>query len=198
MSALTFRNKLGALVELRSVPATRLKNEFGAIFEQAVRGGAIAITKHATARAVLISVDEFEALAGERERGLDALSAQFEGLLACMQTPKAKKGIAAAFNASPKALGGAAIRESGGDYYNPDETARSHHSRPAARGGASGLRGSRLVRRPLQPRAAPRAREVAGAQGRPRHFGGRHPTALPAQPPQSHQSAAVPRRAACL
>ncbi len=110
MSALTFRNKLGELVELRSVPATRLKNEFGAIFEQVVRGGAIAITKHATARAVLISVDEFEALAGERQRGLDALSAQFEGLLARMQTPKAKKGIAAAFNASPKALGRAAVK----------------------------------------------------------------------------------------
>ena len=37
MSALTFRNKLGELVDIRSVPATRLKNEFGTIFEQAVR-----------------------------------------------------------------------------------------------------------------------------------------------------------------
>ena len=56
MSALTFRNKLGELVDIRSVPATRLKNEFGTIFEQAVRSGAVAITKHDTARAILISV----------------------------------------------------------------------------------------------------------------------------------------------
>ena len=110
MSALNFRNKRGELVELRSVPATRLKNEFGTIFEQAVRGGAVAITKHDTARAILISLEEFEALAGERQRSLDALNGQFEGLLARMQTPKAKKGIAAAFNASPKALGRAAVK----------------------------------------------------------------------------------------
>ena len=110
MSALTFRNKLGELVDIRSVPATRFKNEFGTIFEQAVRGGAVAITKHDTARAILISVEEFEALVGERSHSLDALSGQFEGLLARMQTPSAKKGVAAGFNASPKALGRAAVK----------------------------------------------------------------------------------------
>jgi antitoxin Phd len=110
MSALTFRNKLGELVDIRSVPATRLKNEFGTIFEQAIRSGAVAITKHDTARAILISVEEFEALVGERSRSLDALAGQFEGLLARMQTPAAKKGVAAAFNASPKALGRAAVK----------------------------------------------------------------------------------------
>ncbi len=110
MSALTFRNKLGELVDIRSVPATRLKNEFGTIFEQAVRGGAVAITKHDTARAILISVEEFEALVRERSHSLDALSGQFEGLLARMQTPAARKSVAAAFNASPKALGRAAVK----------------------------------------------------------------------------------------
>ena len=110
MSALTFRNKLGELVDIRSVPATRFKNEFAVVFEQAVRSGAVAITKHDTARAVLLSVEEFEALAGERSRSLDALSGQFDGLLARMQTPAAKKGVAAAFNASPKALGRAAVK----------------------------------------------------------------------------------------
>ena len=110
MSALTFRNKLGELVDIRSVPATRLKNEFGTIFEQAVRNGAVAITKHDTARAILISMEEFEALVGERSLSLDELSEQFEGLLSRMQTPAAKKGIAAAFKASPKALGRAAVK----------------------------------------------------------------------------------------
>jgi prevent-host-death family protein len=110
MSALTFRNKLGELVDIRSVPATRLKNEFGAVFEQAVRGGAVAITKHDTARAVLISMEEFEALVGEQSNSLDQLSGQFDGLLARMQAPVAKKGIAAAFKASPKTLGRAAVK----------------------------------------------------------------------------------------
>src|SRR3990167_7821855 len=98
MSALTFRNKRGELVDIRSVPATRLKNEFGTIFEQSVRSGAVAITKHDTARDILISVEEFESRVGERSRSLDALSGQFEGLLARMQTPAAKKGMAAALD----------------------------------------------------------------------------------------------------
>ena len=39
MSALTVRNKLGELVDIKAVPATRFKNEFGAVFEQAMRSG---------------------------------------------------------------------------------------------------------------------------------------------------------------
>ena len=110
MSALTFRNKLGELVDIDSVPATRFKTDFADVFEQAVRGGPIAITKHNAARAILISVEEFESLVLERTNSLDALGAQFDGLLARMQTPAAKKGVHAAFNASPKALGAAAVK----------------------------------------------------------------------------------------
>jgi len=110
MSALTFRNKLGELVDIQSVPATQLKNQFASVLDQAVRGGPVAITKHDTARAVLISVEEFEALVGERTRSLDALGAQFDGLLARMQKPAAKKGMHAAFNAPPQALGRAAVK----------------------------------------------------------------------------------------
>ena len=47
-----------------TVAATRFKNEFGAIFEQAALGGAVAITKHNTPKAVLLSYAEFEALTG--------------------------------------------------------------------------------------------------------------------------------------
>ncbi len=110
MSALTFRNKLGELVDIQSIPATQLKNKFASVLDQAVRGGPVAITKHDSARAILISVEEFEALVGERTRSLDALGAQFDGLLARMQTPAAKKGRHAAFNASPRALGRAAVK----------------------------------------------------------------------------------------
>jgi hypothetical protein len=43
--ALKFRNAHGETVDLPEVPATRFKNEFGAIFEKAGLGGAGAITK---------------------------------------------------------------------------------------------------------------------------------------------------------
>ena len=110
MSALTFRNRLGQLVDIQSVPATRLKNAFASVLEQAVRGGPVAITKHDTTRAILISAEEFEALMDELSLSLDALGAQFEVLLARMHTPAAKKGMDAAFNASPTTLRRAAVQ----------------------------------------------------------------------------------------
>ena len=110
MGALTFRNSLGELIDIESVAATRFKNEFATVLDQAVRGRPVAITKHTAARAILISIEEFEALVGERTRSLDALSAEFDGFLARMQTPKARKGMHAAFNASPKVLGRVAVK----------------------------------------------------------------------------------------
>jgi hypothetical protein len=40
----------------------------------------------------------------------DALSTKFESLLERLQTPAARKGMEAAFNASPAALGRAAVK----------------------------------------------------------------------------------------
>ena len=110
MSTLTFRNSQGALVDISEVPATRAKNEFGAILEKATHGGAVAITRHDTPKAVLLSYDEFESLVNARSRSLDNLGAEFDEWLARMQTPKAKKAMEAAFNASPAKLGGAAVK----------------------------------------------------------------------------------------
>ena len=109
MTTLTFRNRLGELVDVPSVAATRLKNEFGVILEQAARG-AVAITRHDAPKAVLLSFDEFEALVKGQSENLNDLSAEFDALLARMQTPKARKGMEAAFNASPAALGRLAVK----------------------------------------------------------------------------------------
>jgi antitoxin Phd len=110
MSTLTFRNSQGELIDIPTVAASRFKNEFGAIFEMAALGRAVAITKHDAPKAVLLSYAEFESLVKARSPALDELSAQFDGLLARMQVPKAKKGMAAAFNASPAELGRAATK----------------------------------------------------------------------------------------
>jgi prevent-host-death family protein len=107
---LTFRNSQGELVDVPAVAATRLKNEFGAVLEQALRGGAVAITRHDMPKAVLVSYDEFQSLAKARSHNLSDLGAEYNVLLARMQTPKARKGMAAAFNASPAELGRAAVK----------------------------------------------------------------------------------------
>ncbi len=110
MSSLGFRNSRGAWVTVTTVAATRVKNEFGTILDKAMRDGAVAITRHDTARAVLLSYEEFESLAKARSGNLDSLSEEFDELLETMQSPKVKKSMKAAFAASPAELGRSAVK----------------------------------------------------------------------------------------
>ena len=104
-----FRNRRGEAVEASSVTATDAKKQFGRVLEMVLRGGAVVITKHDAPKAILLSVDEFNALTRTTESTLDSLSADFDAMLARMQTPRARSGMQTAFGASPKALGRAAV-----------------------------------------------------------------------------------------
>jgi len=92
-----------------SVSATEAKNEFGRILERAIRGETVMITKFDAPKAVLMSVDEFKALSRGSRVEIDMLSDEFDQLLAGMQTPAARSAMKAAFDASPKELGRAAV-----------------------------------------------------------------------------------------
>ena len=93
----------------RTYTATEAKNEFGHALDQALQGLTVVITKHDTPRAVLISLDKFNALQQAPQLSLDTLSSEFDALLARMQTSKARGGIERAFRASPEELGQAAV-----------------------------------------------------------------------------------------
>ena len=110
MPALTFRNRLGNLIDIPAIAASEVKNRFGAILDQATQGGAVAITRHDTTKAVLISVEEFQSLVSSRHSSLMALGAEFDGLLAQMQTSAHRKGIEKAFAAAPGQLGKTAVK----------------------------------------------------------------------------------------
>jgi len=110
MPTLTYRNSRGELVDVPVVPSTQLKNGLGGVLEQVMRGGAVAITRHETPKAVLIAYDEFVALTKDRAPALNDLAAEYDVLLARMQTPQARKAMAAAFNATPAELGRAAVK----------------------------------------------------------------------------------------
>src|SRR5258705_13164827 len=110
MATLTFRNRDGELVDVPTVAATRFKNEFGTIFEQAALGGAVAITKHKTPKAELLSYAEFEALTKASTPALDDLSDQFDQQLERMQSPQSKSAMASAFDATPEQLASAAVK----------------------------------------------------------------------------------------
>ena len=109
MSKLTFRNSQGHLVDIPTVAATKVKNEFGSVLEQATHGGAVAITRHETPKAVLLSYREFQALVDGQSPTLDRLTDEFDTLLDRMQTTKAKRGADTAFRATPKKLAQAAL-----------------------------------------------------------------------------------------
>lgn len=104
-----FRSRRGEKAETASVTATDAKRDFGGVLDRVMRGGAVVITKHDTPRAVLISVDEFDALSRAGATTLDTLSGQFDAMFERMQTPTARAGMKAAFDASPKQLGKAAV-----------------------------------------------------------------------------------------
>ncbi|MDH5669322.1 MAG: type II toxin-antitoxin system prevent-host-death family antitoxin [Nitrospira sp.] len=111
MPKLTFRNRRGQITPIATVTATKAKNEFGAVLEQTLHIGAVAITRHETPKAVLLSMEEFESLVQGHTNPLDELSQTFDQLLARMQTPQARRGVEAAFSASPEKLGRAAVSE---------------------------------------------------------------------------------------
>lgn len=92
------------------VTATQAKNEFGSILERVIRGDKIFITKHDNLKAVLMSMDEFEALSQGATIRLNTLSDEFDELLARMQSPGARSKMQTAFEASPKQLGKAALK----------------------------------------------------------------------------------------
>ncbi|MGA7792879.1 MAG: type II toxin-antitoxin system Phd/YefM family antitoxin [Candidatus Acidiferrales bacterium] len=106
-SAPAIRNRRGE--EPIKISATEAKNKLGEVLDSVLQGGMVLITRHETPRAVLLSMEEYGALSGAAQSRLDALNGEFDALLARMQTAKARAGRKAAFDASPKQLGKAAV-----------------------------------------------------------------------------------------
>ena len=73
-----FRNRLGELIEIPEIAATQAKNTFGELLDRVAASGAVAITRHDTPKAVLLSYEEFESLSSARSETLDALSTKFD------------------------------------------------------------------------------------------------------------------------
>jgi antitoxin Phd len=94
--------------ETISITATEAQNEFGRLLDSVAQDRVVVITRHNTPRAVLMSVDRYDALAGADAAVLDTLTAEFDALFDRMQTPEADAAMDRAFYASPEELGRAA------------------------------------------------------------------------------------------
>jgi len=95
--------------ELPTITATELKNATADVFEQVATKQAVAITRHEKPRAVLLSVEQYEALTGQRPDWLEQLHEEYRGMLDRMQGPEQRAAADRAFNATPQELGEAAL-----------------------------------------------------------------------------------------
>lgn len=109
VSALSFRNAEGDVVELKDVPVSDAKKSLGALFEEVAAGTPVAILKHNQRRAVLLSIEDFDALAKFQADALARLTSRYDQMMAAMQTDAHRKGADAVFAMSGDELGKAAL-----------------------------------------------------------------------------------------
>ena len=95
--------------ELPTITATELKNATADVFEQVAAKQAIAITRHEKPRAILLSVEQYEALTGHQPEWLEKLHEEYRGMLERMQGPEQRAGAEKLFRATPEELGQAAL-----------------------------------------------------------------------------------------
>ena len=100
---------LPRIQELPTITATELKNSTADVFEQVAAKQAIAITRHEKPRAILLSVEQYEALTGHRPEWLEKLHEEYRGMLERMQGPEQRAGAEKLFRATPEELGQAAL-----------------------------------------------------------------------------------------
>ena len=92
-----------------AISATDAKNEFGRVLDRVTQGQVVVVTRHDAPKAVILSFDGYQALIGRAGQALETLSEEFDALVDRMQTSRARAGMKAAFGASPRQLGAAAV-----------------------------------------------------------------------------------------
>ena len=97
-----------AVADLSEVTASVLKNKFSEVARLA-SSGPLAVSRHNRREFVILTAGQYEELQQSRRAPLEGLTAEFDQMVAKMNTPKAKRATAALFSASPKALGKAAV-----------------------------------------------------------------------------------------
>ena len=98
------------VTEMPTISATELKNATADVFEQVASRRAVAITRHDKPRAVLLSIEQYEALIGQQNPDwLEKLHEEYHGMLDRMQGPEQRAAAERAFNATPEELGEAAV-----------------------------------------------------------------------------------------
>lgn len=104
-----FFGRRGEALTPIKMTATDAKNQMGHVLDTVMQGGVVLITKRESPRAAVIPMAEYEKFSRATEARLSALSGEFDQLLERMQTPEARLGMQAAFDATPEQLAKAAV-----------------------------------------------------------------------------------------
>ncbi len=97
------------VAELPDVSATNLKNKFSEVARRASRAP-LAVTRHQRREFVILTAERYEELQQNRHTPLESLSAEFDQLVARMNSPKAKRAADVLFAADAEALGEASVK----------------------------------------------------------------------------------------
>lgn len=94
------------------ISATEFKQHFGRTLDEVAHGKRLRITRHgrATDRLVLVRESDLERGASETASPLSRLRAEFDEMVARMQSSEARKAAGRIGSASPSELGEAAVR----------------------------------------------------------------------------------------
>ena len=94
---------------LPEITASVLKNKFSDVARLASREP-LAVTRHNRREFVILTAEHYEELQQSRRAPLENLTAEFDQLVARMNTPKAKRAAASLFPAKSAQLGKAALK----------------------------------------------------------------------------------------
>ncbi|MEO0055411.1 MAG: hypothetical protein RLZZ50_1358 [Verrucomicrobiota bacterium] len=100
---------LPSVAELSEVTASVLKNKFGEVARLAARAP-LAVSRHKHREFVILTAESYEQLQQSRRAPLEALSADFDQMLARMNTPKARRAAASLFSTDSKTLAKVAVK----------------------------------------------------------------------------------------
>jgi len=117
-----------------TVPATEAQNNFGRVLGRAKREGRVFITRYDQPEAVVLSIEEYDALTGREPIDLKALEHEFDEMLLRMQSPLHSRAVDQLFDMTGAQLGQAAISAGPSPTRSTDSTEPARRSRASRRG----------------------------------------------------------------
>ena len=98
-----------AIAEIESVTITEFKARAREVIDRVSSQKPVAIMRHSTPDAVLISADDYAEFVHLKRERLNFLTERYDEMVARMQTPESAAGVDALFNATSEQLGSVAL-----------------------------------------------------------------------------------------